>query len=56
MTDYWKWCLWLQKWNIKYKEIEYLAEPDYKYLVLDDTLDYIRIIFDKKNWKVYSYS
>ena len=51
MTDYWKWCLWLKKWNIKYEEIEYPTEPDHMYLVLDDVLDYIGIIFDKKTGK-----
>ena len=51
MTNYQEWCLWLQKWDIKYEEKEYPAELEHKYLVLDDTLDYIGIIFDKKTEK-----
>ena len=55
MTNYWEWCLWLQKWNIKYEEKEYPTEPEYKYLVLDDTLDYIGIIFKKFRKILWNY-
>ena len=44
MTDYWKWCLWLQKWNIKYEENEY---GDHITLITDVLNSCIFISFDK---------
>ena len=46
MTNYWEWCLWLQRWNIKYEEKEY--GNNFKCVIFNGC---VKVIFEKATEK-----